>query len=162
MIELLTIFGILILVAIAVAIVLLIAAVLLRAAVALYNRFVGGSESPRAVAVPSFQKAVGIVLVLGLVNAVISTGIQQIADLSGAEWLAGIELARDGSFFVEFYPLFLLEFVTGALLLTYLLPTRFARAVGVSVCHSAICIAVAAVAIGAGLAGAALVEQLLA
>lgn len=160
MIEFLTIVGFLLLIAIGIAIVLLIGAVLLRAAVSLYNRLVGGSESPRAVAVPSLLKAIGIVLLIGVVNGAVGTAVGQIAHLTGAEWLAGVELAKHGAMTVKYFPLFVLEFVTGAILLAWLLPTRFSRALGVSACHSAICLVVAAVAIGAGLAGAALIQQL--
>ena len=162
MLEFLTIVGFAILVALAIALVLLFSAVLLRAAVSLYNRFVGGNESPRAVAIPSHMKAIGILLAIGLINGAIGTGVEQIADLSGAEWLAGTELVRDGSFSMSFGPLNVLHFILTPVLLAWLLPTRFFRAMGVSVCHSVICFAVAAVAIGLGLAGAMLVEQLLA
>ena len=161
MIEGLSVVAILMIAAIVIPIVLLVGAVLLRAAVALHNRFVGGSESPRAVAVPSLQKAVGIVLVIGLFNGAVSSGVEQIASLMGADWLAGTELATDGSSMsVQLIPSFVLEFVTMAIVLAWLLPTRFSRALGVSVCHSAICLVVAVLAAGFGIAGAALVQQL--
>ncbi len=159
--DIVNVFAIVIAAAIAIPIVLLLSAVLLRAAVSLYNRFAGGSESPRGIAVPSMGKAVGIVLVIGVVNWVIGLGVELIAGLSGAEWLAGMELATYGpAAVVTFFPLFVLEFIAGALVLAWLLPTRFVRAVGVSVCHTGICIAVALVAIGAGMAGAALIGAL--
>ncbi|MBL8848499.1 MAG: hypothetical protein JNG89_02400 [Planctomycetaceae bacterium] len=152
--------AVLIVAAIGIPIVLLLGAVLIRAAVQLYNRFVGGSESPRAVAVPSLQKAMGIALLIAVGNLAISMGVEQVVSLTGAEWLATTELATDGpSLVVEFVPSFILEFIMMAVVLAYLLPTRFSRALGVSACHTGICIAVAAVAIGAGLAGAALIQQ---
>ena len=159
--EGLSIVAILIVAAIGIPIALLIGAVLIRAAVSLYNRFVGGSESPRAVAVPSLQKGVGIVLVIALGNWAISLGVQLIVYLTGAEWLVGHEFATQWpSVVVELMPTFVLEFVVMALVLAWLLPTRFSRALGVSACHTGICIAVAMFVIGAVIAGAMVIQQL--
>lgn len=148
----LNVVAILIVAAIGIPIALLIGAVLIRAAVSLHNRLVGGSGSPRAVAVPSLKRAVGIALAIALGNLAISLGVEMAASFTGADRLMGHELATYG-------PSFVLEFIMMSAVLAYLLPTRFSRAVGVSVCHVAICIVVAAVAIGAGLAGAAVIGQ---
>jgi hypothetical protein len=163
MLEFLTIIGFAILVAMIIAIVLLVPAVLLRAAVSLHNRCVGGDESPKAVAIPSLVKAVGIMLLITIVGSHISSGIEQVVSLMGAEWLVETELATYGSFSLDFsfVPSMALQFLAAAIVLTWLLPTRFSRALGVSACHAGICILVGAVAIGLGFAGSVLVEQLI-
>lgn len=132
-----------ILCAIAIPIVLLASAVLLRAGVSLYNRLVGGPNAPKAVPEPSFSKAVGIVLLVGVIN-----------------WLVGTLLGLGSGFAAEANPLklnlgllealtvagsFALGIAIMAAVLKFVLPTRPMRAVGVSLCHSVVTACIAGV-----------------
>ena len=142
--------------AIAIPIVLLVSAVLLRAAVHLHNRCVGGPESDRSVPQPSLKKAMGIAVLIVVSNALISTVFNHaIGHSVDAGWLnSQTELKT-------LFPSFIAEFLVMSVVLAYLLPTRFSRALGVSVCHTGICVFVAAVTVFVGIAGAAVVNGMM-
>jgi hypothetical protein len=139
--------------AIGIPIFLLVAAVLLRAGVSLYNRLMGGPQSPKAVPEPSFNRSLLIVLVVGVINALIglATGIGK--DFAAKVSALNITITEG--------MMMLGSAVSGILImavaLKFLLPTRFGRAVGVSLCHLTVCIATTAVIVGLGMSlGAAL------
>jgi hypothetical protein len=136
-------------IAIVIATVLLISAIILRAAVSLYNRLVGGPNSPRAVPEPSFNQAMGIVVLSMILNWIIGAVVGFAASSAmHFGWIANGDPA-------QWVPTTLLSFLAMAIILTYRLPTRFMRALGVTLCHTAVVLAIAAVGVLIGVAAGA-------
>lgn len=133
--------------AIGIPIVLLVSAVLLRAGIALYNRLMGGPQSPKAVPEPSFNKSLLIVLVVGVINFLIglTTGIGKDLGAKAAE--LNITLTES----MMMLGSTAIGIVIMSIALKFMLPTRLGRAVGVSFCHLAVCIATTAVIVGVGM-----------
>jgi len=135
--------------AIVVPAVLLISAVILRAAIGLYNRLVGGPESQRAVPAPSFNQAIGIVVLSAILNWIIGAVVAQAAYYAAQSgWIVNSEPA-------EWVPTTLLSFLAMATVIAYRLPTRFPRALGVTLCHTVVWVAVAGVTVLIGVAAGA-------
>jgi hypothetical protein len=135
--------------AIAIPIVLLVSAVLLRAAVHLYNRCVGGPESPRAVPAPSFNKAIGIALLVAASNWLLGTLVNYGGDIGEVNGPTELEM---------FVPSLIVEVIVMSVVLAHLLPTRFSRAFGVTICHTGICVFAAATIILVGIAGSVVIS----
>jgi hypothetical protein len=127
-------------------VVLLISAVILRAAVAMYNALVGGPESPRAVPKPTFKQAIGIIAISAILNWIITSAVGY-----GVQYSMNTGLLTYGTL-TEAISSTLLSFLAMAAIVAYRLPTRFGRAMGVTLCHSAVWFAVAFVAVLIGLA----------
>ena len=96
---------------------LAIAGVVLRFAVGLYNHFVGGKESTRAIARPSLAKAMVIVLVVGVIGTLVESIMRSVLD-AGA---AGAQAVS-----------FVIGFVVMSALLSWMLPTSFVRGLAVT------------------------------
>lgn len=137
---------------------LLIGAVILRAAISMFNKFAGtGEEGQDLVPEPSMLKAMGILLIAGVANAIIgailgaigaATGLIQAGE-GGAK--AGFDLTLN----LVSLPF---TFLVSSALLAALLPTTFKRGMGVALCQYIVTILVGlaigliAVIIGLGLA----------
>lgn len=137
---------------------LLIGAVILRAAISMFNKFAGtGEEGQDLVPEPSMLKAMGILLITGVANAIIgailgaigaATGLIQAGE-GGAK--AGFDLTLN----LISLPF---TFLVSSALLAGLLPTTFKRGMGVALCQYIVSILVGlaigliAVIIGLGLA----------
>jgi hypothetical protein len=112
----------------------LIGTVLLRAAIALYNKMVGGSASPRSIPEPSFGQAMGIALLTCSINAVgFVVGL-------GASWAC-----YDHGGVVVFAQVIslLISVLILVRMLTIRLPTSLRRALGVTLLCCAIAIVLA-------------------
>ena len=118
---------------------LAIAGEVLRFAVGLYNHFVGGKDSTRAIARPSLGKAMVIVLVVGVIGVIVESIMRSVLD-AGA---AGAQAVS-----------FVIGFVVMSALLSWMLPTSFVRGLAVTACwYLAVFIIVAIVLLVALLVG---------
>ncbi|QDT96014.1 hypothetical protein [Gimesia aquarii] len=116
---------------------LLIGAVILRAAISMFNKLAGkgsGEEGQDLVPEPSMLKAMGILLITGVANAIIgailgaigaATGLIQAGE-GGAK--AGFDLTLN----LISLPF---TFLVSSALLAALLPTTFKRGMGVALCQ---------------------------
>jgi hypothetical protein len=104
----------------------LLGAMLLRAGIWIYNRIAGGADSPRGLPEPSFGRAWGIVAVATLVSIVVGTPIGP-----GTNRAAGTS--------------FLVGVLIEAGVLSYLLPTKYGRALLATLCQLVIFVPLVAV-----------------
>jgi hypothetical protein len=113
-------------------------AAILRVACRLFNRLVGGPSSEKAVPIPSFGKAFGIMILTFVINSLAGTFFE----LGAAS--AGFQEERVRLAVLASLPL-------GVLILGWiasgLLPTRFSKALGVALIHFGIILVVLAAAV---------------
>ena len=121
--------------AIVLPLVLLFGAVLLRAGISLYNRFVGGPESPKAVPEPSFNKAMKIVLLVGVINMLIGAASELTLELVLDAGQLNSRLIEG----LQGFASFAIGIMVMAAVLQRMLPTRPGRAIGASLCHTLAC-----------------------
>ena len=128
----------------AVAIASLIGAVFLPAVCALYNKLAGGSGSPTSVPEPSMSKAMGIMFVASLVNAVLAFFIGLVITAWGSA--AGVrQLNVTTTVYLLSLPICLLVM---AGMLAGMLPTTFGRAFLVTLLYLAVVVLVVGIVVG--------------
>ncbi len=111
-----------------------IGALFLRAGVSLYNKMVGGPNSPTAAPEPPLGKAMGITFVTALVNKVVEfvVGLAIIGNSTGYPAVKGSATAQ-----LVAFPLSILVMAS---MLSALLPTTFGRGLLVALCQLLIAI----------------------
>jgi len=122
----------------------LIAALILRAAVTLYNSMAGSSRTPDAIPEPSIGKAMGIIVVASLANAVAGYTIDVLMGGGGGGAAAGRPGAVNPTAQLISLPVGVLVM---AGMLAAMLPTSFMRALIVTILYYVVAVVIA-VAIG--------------
>jgi len=115
-----------------------IGAVILRAAVSLYNRFVGGANSPSSVKEPSFGSAFLISFVTNLVNWIVGFGIGVVIGVLG---IATRSRPLNTMLLAQFISM-PVSVIVMSCMLSMLLPAKFGRAFGVSCCYLLVCVVI--------------------
>lgn len=128
--------GIACFVVVAVAICTLIGGIVLRAAVSIYNKMVGGPDSPKAIPEPSLERAFSIMFVISVINGVAGFLIGM---LLGHAAGTGAVRARDVQILTQLACIFIGIVFTTAML-SAMLPTTIGRAMLVTILHTVIVI----------------------